>query len=84
MLTIFRKEHPRLTNNFVLGFVSLLGCLLAFIVASPEQSVWEKLSLGTGYLGLGLIVLTLLIGPINMLKVRKNPVNIMFRRDAGI
>jgi sulfoxide reductase heme-binding subunit YedZ len=42
------------------------------------------LSIGTGYVGLALIAATLLIGPINMLKARKNPVNMNFRRDMGI
>jgi sulfoxide reductase heme-binding subunit YedZ len=80
----YKKEHPRLTNNIILTVVSLLGCLVAVILASPTQSLLEALAVGTGYVGLGLLALTLLIGPLNMLKVRKNPVNLNFRRDAGI
>lgn len=80
----YRKAHPRLTNHLYLGMISLLGCLIMVLLANPDQSILELLSIGTGYLGLGLLVVTLLIGPLNMLKVRRNPVNLMFRRDAGI
>lgn len=79
----FKKKHPRITNNVILAEVSLVGCLIAALVV-PGQSAIETLSIGTGYVGLALIALTLLIGPLNMRKVRKNPVNMMFRRDAGI
>ncbi|MBN9392535.1 MAG: ferric reductase-like transmembrane domain-containing protein [Chloroflexi bacterium] len=80
----YKKEHPRLTNNIILSAVSLIGCLVALLLASPTQPLLEALAVGTGYVGLGLLALTLLIGPLNMLKVRKNPVNLNFRRDAGI
>src|SRR5690242_14550461 len=80
----YKKEHPRVTNSLILAVVSLLGCLVALLLAPPTQSLLEALTVGTGYVGLGLLALTLLIGPLNMLKVRKNPVNLNFRRDAGI
>jgi sulfoxide reductase heme-binding subunit YedZ len=41
-------------------------------------------SIGTGYVGLWLILATLVIGPLKLLKVRKNPVNLNSRRDIGI
>ncbi|OJV88165.1 MAG: hypothetical protein BGO39_08190 [Chloroflexi bacterium 54-19] len=67
-----------------MGLVTLAGCIIALMMATPSQSPLEMLSIGTGYVGLVLIAATLLIGPINMLKVRKNPVNMNFRRDVGI
>ncbi|HEX2914352.1 MAG TPA: ferric reductase-like transmembrane domain-containing protein [Chloroflexia bacterium] len=84
MIANYRKEHPRVFNNLVLASASLVGCIIAGIFAAPGQSILETLSVGFGYVGLILIAVSLLIGPINMLKVRKNPVNIMFRRDTGI
>ncbi|MBN9392250.1 MAG: Rieske 2Fe-2S domain-containing protein [Chloroflexi bacterium] len=83
-ITTYRKDHPRLTNHYGLALFSLLGCIVAGFVGGPNQSFMETVSLGTGYVALLLVLLTLAIGPINMLKKRKNPVNVMFRRDAGI
>lgn len=80
----YRKKHPRLTNHYGLALVSFLGCVVAKIIGGPDQPIFETISLGTGYVALLLVLLTLAIGPINMLKKRKNPVNMMFRRDAGI
>ncbi|HEX2913325.1 MAG TPA: Rieske 2Fe-2S domain-containing protein [Chloroflexia bacterium] len=80
----YRKQHPRLTNQLGFLLFSLAGCVVSGFIGGPDQSLLDTLSLGTGYVALLLVLLTLLIGPINMLKKRKNPVNIMFRRDAGI
>lgn len=84
MLASFKKGYPRLTNHLGLGLFTLVGCGVALLLAAPTQSALEALSVGTGYIGLILIGVSLIIGPINMLKARKNPVNLMFRRDTGI
>ncbi|NWJ47012.1 MAG: ferric reductase-like transmembrane domain-containing protein [Chloroflexi bacterium] len=81
---ISANSNPRLKTHAVMTGITFVGCLIAAIFASPAQSILETLSVGTGYIGLLLIMATLLIGPINMLKVRKNPVNINLRRDVGI
>jgi methionine sulfoxide reductase heme-binding subunit len=80
----FLEQHPRLTNHLVLGLITWIGCIIALMFAGHNQSLLETLSIGTGYIGIGLIAVTLLMGPLNMLKVRKNPVNINARRDVGI
>lgn len=84
VLTTYRKNHPRLTNHYGLALFSLAGCVVVSFIGGPEQPILDTLSLGMGYVALLLVLLTLVIGPINMLKKRKNPVNMMFRRDAGI
>lgn len=78
------KNKFRLANNLSLGFFSVVCCGVALWLAEPAQPFAEAISLGTGYAGLILLLITLLIGPLNMLRVRKNPVNINIRRDAGI
>lgn len=45
---------------------------------------WRLLSTASGYVALALLALTLLIGPVNLLLRRRNPVSSYFRRDIGI
>src|SRR5262245_12872292 len=49
-----------------------------------SQSFMRQVTLGTGYLALGLLGLTLLIGPANLLLRRRNPVSNYLRRDVGM
>jgi sulfoxide reductase heme-binding subunit YedZ len=51
---------------------------------AEREAFMRQLTLGTGYLALGLLALTLLIGPTNLLLRRRNPVSIYLRRDVGI
>jgi methionine sulfoxide reductase heme-binding subunit len=43
----------------------------------------RRFTVATGYLATGLLALTLLIGPANLLLGRRNPVSSYLRRDAG-
>ncbi|MQA92465.1 MAG: hypothetical protein GEU90_19935 [Gemmatimonas sp.] len=43
----------------------------------------RQFTLATGYLALGLLAVTLLIGPANLLLRRRNPVSSYLRRDVG-
>jgi sulfoxide reductase heme-binding subunit YedZ len=43
----------------------------------------RQFTVGTGYLALGLLALTLLLGPANLLLRRQNPVSNYLRRDVG-
>lgn len=49
----------------------------------PGRLSRGQLSVATGYLALGLLGLTLLIGPANLLLRRHNPVSNSLRRDVG-
>jgi sulfoxide reductase heme-binding subunit YedZ len=44
----------------------------------------REFTLATGYVALGLLALTLLIGPANLLLRRRNPVSSFLRRDVGM
>ena len=44
----------------------------------------QRFTVATGYLGLGLLAVTLLLGPANFLLGRRNPVSTYLRRDVGI
>jgi sulfoxide reductase heme-binding subunit YedZ len=41
-------------------------------------------TVGTGYVALGLLAVTLLVGPANLLRRRRNPVSSYLRRDMGM
>lgn len=43
----------------------------------------QQVTVATGYLGLGLLAITLLLGPANLLLRRRNPVSSYLRRDVG-
>jgi sulfoxide reductase heme-binding subunit YedZ len=48
-----------------------------------DRSFDRRLTTATGYVALGLLALTLLIGPGNLLLRRRNPVSSYLRRDVG-
>ena len=48
-----------------------------------DRSLMRRLTVATGYVALGLLALTLLIGPANLLLRRRNPVSSYLRRDVG-
>jgi sulfoxide reductase heme-binding subunit YedZ len=43
----------------------------------------QRLTVATGYVATGLLALTLLIGPANLLLRRRNPISSYLRRDVG-
>jgi sulfoxide reductase heme-binding subunit YedZ len=48
-----------------------------------HRAFTRQFTLATGYVALGLLALTLLIGPANLLLGRRNPVSSHLRRDVG-
>ena len=48
-----------------------------------DRSFVRRLTTATGYVALALLALTLLIGPANLLRRRRNPVSGYLRRDVG-
>jgi methionine sulfoxide reductase heme-binding subunit len=73
-----------LLHHVPLALASAVG-VVVFIGLSPAHggiSV-SQLVVATGYVALGLLGLTLLIGPANLLLRRRNPVNNYLRRDVG-
>jgi len=73
----------RSITHLILGGITLTLYLLIGFLA-PEGKQVGVLIIALGYLSLLLIGVTLVIGPINLLRSRRNPVNIDLRRDVGI
>ncbi len=63
------------------GVVALYVLISFLFPAGKQGEIWFIL---LGYLCLLLLGVTLLIGPLNLLRQRRNPVNIDLRRDVGI
>jgi methionine sulfoxide reductase heme-binding subunit len=81
--TALRPARRRAARNFLTAFVITIGWLgITWGLESPN-SVFEA-SVSTAYLGLALMVLTLVIGPINLLRSRPNPISTYVRRDLGL
>lgn len=66
----------------VAAISGLLTVGLFFLVDSKDATF--RLSMATAYVGLALIGLSLIIGPLNVLRGRPNPLNTSLRRDIGI
>lgn len=72
-----------LRHHLLLAALStvLIGMLY---VTRPYKDVVSRLSFATAYPAIILLAITLLTGPINILKQRRNPVSSDLRRDIGI
>ena len=66
--------------------LALLTCgfTAALYFTRPYRDVISRASFSTAYPALGLLAATLLIGPLNVLRRRANPVSSDLRRDVGI
>lgn len=78
-----RFEPQRSITHIILGGLTLLLYMLITQFV-PWGKQGDLLILASGYMSLFLICLSLLIGPLNLLRQRRNPVNIDLRRDVGI
>ena len=76
-------EQRRILINFLLAV--LIGIPLLYIgLAFPAERRTVLFTILLGYLSLILLFLSLLIGPLNLLRLRRNPVNLFLRRDISI
>lgn len=81
------KSHRlgrRLLLHHLPLFVLSCGAVAWLWFTRPYRDVWMKGSFSTAYPALILLLATLLIGPLNILLRRRNPVSIDLRRDLGI
>jgi len=78
-----RLQRRLLMHHLPLGLASL-GSVVALYYARPIRDVVSRLSFATAYPAMVLLAMTLLIGPWNVLRKRRNPVSSDLRRDVGI
>ncbi|WP_339781780.1 hypothetical protein [uncultured Marinobacter sp.] len=67
-------------------FLFIIACVLvyAFRQLVPEKPLVRAISIGTAYMGLLYFAAALSIGPLNLIRSRRNPVSSLLRRDLGI
>jgi sulfoxide reductase heme-binding subunit YedZ len=75
--------HPRLLTHILLGSALVTFYLFAAHLVQGGRQI-ELLVIVLGYLCLSLACVSLVIGPLSLLRWRRNPVNIDLRRDIGI
>lgn len=86
MLSFIPREPSRRLTHVIMALFSIAACVVTYFL-KPEESPVRIITIGTGYLSLFQIVFTLLWGTWQLLSratLRRNPVNIMLRRDVGI
>ena len=77
------KDRGRRLTYVALTLLTVVACCFP-IVLKPDLRLAHSLTIGLGYLSLILIGVTLVIGPLQLLRQKRNPVNINLRRDVGI
>ncbi len=65
-------------------FLLSTGLSVAFMWLFPRRDLVSRLSIGTAYPALLFTAATLLVGPLNILRRKRNPVSSDVRRDLGI
>jgi len=64
--------------------LSIIFCLIFYIFWKPTLPVIPFITYTSGYLSIFLLAASLLLGPINLILRRKNPISTYIRRDIGI
>ena len=81
MTTKFGQK--RIITHLALAAIFLAGTATSALIW-PQDDLIEQITLGSGYVALLMLAVVLLIGPINLIRKRSNPVNINLRRDVAI
>ena len=87
-MALFQRKQRRLRLRLVkhplpLFVFSVIG-VAALYFTRPYKDVVSRASFATAYPALALLAATLLVGPWNLVKKRKNPISSDLRRDLGI
>ncbi len=65
-------------------FLSILFCLGFYVFWKPTLPLIPFITYTSGYLSVFLLAFSLLLGPVNLILRRKNPISTYIRRDIGI
>jgi sulfoxide reductase heme-binding subunit YedZ len=79
-----KRLKLRLILHHLPFFASSAGVVLLLYFTRPYRDFWMKASFSTAYPALFLLLLTLVIGPFNVLTRKRSPVSSDLRRDIGI
>jgi len=76
-----RRRYLR--HHLVIAVVTCVALFACYALTASKNPVF-RWSMATGYVGLALLVATLVLGPLNVVRRRPNPVSTDLRRDLGI
>lgn len=79
-----RRLRRRLVQHHLPLLLFSVGSVACIYATRPYKDAVMKASFATAYPALILLVVTLAIGPLNVLLRRRNPVSVDLRRDIGI
>jgi DMSO/TMAO reductase YedYZ heme-binding membrane subunit len=77
------QRNQRILANILFASIVVISFLFVSFTF-PEGRNIGLFTILLGYLSLLFLFMSLLIGPLNLFRLRKNPVNIDLRRDSGI
>jgi sulfoxide reductase heme-binding subunit YedZ len=80
--TTDRRLGSRFSRQILLAAAASALTASIFVLLDPQGS--DRLSKATAYVGLLYLALTLIIGPLNVLRRAPNPLSTYLRRDFGI
>ncbi|MBA4054240.1 MAG: hypothetical protein C0490_05975 [Marivirga sp.] len=83
MITSSKRNDTRIRHHVALFVVTalLLSVIYTFVPGDDKKYLW---SMATAYTSVVLLGITLILGPLNVLNRRNNPVSSDLRRDIGI
>lgn len=73
----------RVARNVVIGALTVSSLVVAYALFHRARAV-QRVSLASAYVALALLGTSLILGPLNVLRDRANPVSYGLRRDIGI
>lgn len=76
-----RRRYLR--HHLVIAVVTCVALLAGYALTTSKNPVF-RWSMATGYVGLALLVATLVTGPLEVVRRRPNPISTDLRRDLGI
>jgi methionine sulfoxide reductase heme-binding subunit len=80
----WRRNTRRLTRHYLPFSIATGLIIVIFLTTLPGEDLLWKWSMATAYAGLALLGFTLLVGAVNVLRSRPNPISSDLTRDAGI
>ena len=82
-MSLSTRFRTRMKHHVIL-FAVTGGLLFIFVKLIPGDDLKYLWSMGTGYVSIIILAITLLIGPLNIYSKKLNPVSTDIRRDVGI
>jgi sulfoxide reductase heme-binding subunit YedZ len=81
---LYKRHSLHRLHRFGGLLAAAAGVCALFFLFMQGHSTLQRISIGTAYGGLVFLAAALMIGPLNVLRARSNPLSTYLRRDIGI